>query len=86
MSKVTPRQKELLADFMSEHYIFLFGKFSKSSGKQAKEKKWEEITKLLNDNGPPNKNSEKWKRVRVILFFRDLLNAIIIAWFSLDIG
>lgn len=69
MTKVSQRQKDLLADFMSENYLILFGKFPGGQGKNLKGKKWDEITKILNENGPPSKEVDKWKRVRPFNYY-----------------
>lgn len=67
--KVSQRQKEALIDFMGANFSVLFGKFSSSSGKIVKDKKWNEITNQLNLLGPPTKDIEKWKRVRILVLF-----------------
>lgn len=48
---------------MSMNYNILFGKFSNSQGKGVKTRKWNELVELLNANGPPIKDVDRWKRV-----------------------
>lgn len=69
MSKITIDQKQLLVEFIEENFKFLCGKFSSSQGKNAKEKKWQEITVELNKIGPPTKEIEKWKKVKTYSIF-----------------
>lgn len=80
MTKVSQRQKDLLADFMSENYLILFGKFSGGQGKNVKSKKWDEITKILNENGPPSKEVEKWKRVRFFNYYHYDYKSVLVSF------
>lgn len=78
MSKVTQRQKDLLADLMSENYLILFGKFSGGDGKSVKSRKWIEITDRLNAIGPPSKDSVKWKRVSIQRIIRRNVSIVLL--------
>lgn len=69
MSKVNIKQKQALVDFMEVNYKFLFGKFGSSDGKSSKEEKWKEIADELNRLGPPQKDIEKWKKVKLHRIF-----------------
>lgn len=61
-TKINSHQKITMVDFMQTNYQMLFGKFVGSKGKISKESKWIELGEILNALGPPEKNTEKWKR------------------------
>lgn len=63
MSRINNNQKEILIDFMSTNYSSLYGKFSKSNGKDLKDSLWTRLMERLNDAGPPSKDVALWKRV-----------------------
>lgn len=60
--KITPIQKEILIDFMMVNKVELF---SSKTHRFRKEMKWNDVTELLNSNGPA-RETEKWKRVSFI--------------------
>lgn len=64
MSRITTEQKNIFLDFMTVNQEKLFGRFPSESGKNLKNKLWDELMNLLNDAGPPKKDVEQWKRVR----------------------
>lgn len=65
MSRINPKQKEIMVDFMATNYISLFGKFSGHNGKDMKELLWKRLMERLNEAGPPQKTIQLWKRVSV---------------------
>lgn len=63
--RINEKQKEYLVEFMDKNYTFLFGKFSSSCGKTAKDEKWLFLCDELNKLGPPLKETALWKKVRI---------------------
>lgn len=60
MSKITKEQKEILLEFMEVNYAQVMGKFASQTGKANKADKWNDLTILLNQIGPPFKSWEQW--------------------------
>lgn len=79
MSRINNTQKEILVDFMSTNYVSLYGKFSKSNGKDLKEILWTRLMVRLNEAGPPQKTAELWKRVS--FFYIVALNLYLTKYF-----
>lgn len=67
MSKISNKQKEIMVDFMATNYDSIYGKFSKSNGKDLKELLWKRLMERLNEAGPPVKSADLWKRVSLLM-------------------
>lgn len=65
-SKINQNQKDMLLDYMTKHYIHLFGKFSNKTSNNDKSILWKGIANRLNEVGA-EKSVEQWKRVRLLL-------------------
>lgn len=64
MQNITVKQKQILVEFISTNK----SAFSPNSKNRfQREIKWEELAAILNANGPPNKEIEKWKQVSLWL-------------------
>lgn len=60
MEKITPKQKQIMIEFISTHRKAFS---ANCKNRFQKEMKWNDLTDILNQNGPPNKQLEKWKQV-----------------------
>lgn len=63
-----------MVDFMSTNYVSLYGKFSKSNGKELKDLLWTRLMERLNEAGPPQKSADLWKRVSYYFEFLSCFN------------
>lgn len=61
MQKISLNQKRILVEFISTNKNVFF---THSKNRFQKEMKWAELSEILNSNGPPTKDIEKWKQVR----------------------
>lgn len=66
MPRVNDFQKKYIIDFMEKYEKILFGRFSSVSGKNKKQRLWNEFVAELNNLGPPNKNAVMWKNVNIV--------------------
>lgn len=66
MARVNHFQKKFVIDFMEKYEKILFGRFSSVSGKNKKERLWNEFVIELNNLGPPKKNAVMWKNVNIV--------------------
>ncbi|XP_017476134.1 PREDICTED: uncharacterized protein LOC108366303 [Rhagoletis zephyria] len=63
-SKLNPTQKDVMAEFMTEHPNLAQNNFSNSvQGRATSARLWEELSRRLNDVGPPIKDSRTWRKV-----------------------
>lgn len=60
MQSISTKQKKILIEFISTNQRVFF---SQSKNRFQKELKWTELSEILNSNGPPTKDIEKWKQV-----------------------
>ena len=67
--KTTPRQFEIMADFILQHKESMEGKLSSKLTAKDKDSLWEELASLLNADGfGPQKSTDKWRKVSKFLF------------------
>lgn len=57
---ITQKQKRILVEFISSHKK-TFSLHHKN--RFQREMKWNDLTEILNKNGPPSKDTNKWKKV-----------------------
>ena len=61
----TPEQFEKLVCFMEKHSDLVTGAFSKMGAKKNSSELWEDLKICLNSIGPPVRDEEGWKKVRL---------------------
>ncbi|XP_046803766.1 uncharacterized protein LOC124420221 [Lucilia cuprina] len=63
-TKINFRQKQILAEFMSEHTDLAKGVLPNTSqGKATANRLWENLALMLNASGPPLKDDKTWRKV-----------------------
>lgn len=60
MQTISTKQKRILFEFISTNRKLFFAQYK---NRFQKELKWTELSEILNSNGPPTKDIEKWKQV-----------------------
>lgn len=58
---------------MSANYDSIFGKHASIKGPNLRKKKWLELSEICNQLGPPHKTIEEWKRVRILVYFIQII-------------
>ncbi|XP_046808392.1 uncharacterized protein LOC124420222 [Lucilia cuprina] len=63
-TKINFRQKQILAEFMSEHTDLAKGVLPNTSqGKATANRLWENLALMLNASGPPLKDAKTWRKL-----------------------
>ena len=69
MNKINAEQKFILFSYIAKHPILANNKIIHDVvGHAFKNDMWEELTQLLNEAGPPVKDSKSWRKVKLNLF------------------
>ena len=61
--QTSPAQFEVMVDFMTEHPDLSKGRLKTLEAKTTSNRLWNDLTRALNENGPPSREMKDWKKV-----------------------